>query len=125
MQYKKLSFGRFALKKRNIRILAILLIIAFFFSFVQTRPYSVKHSTVYTNDNTLEIELYVVTNRFIVFHPDSYCKEIIKKHRSVNKLSGDTTYQIVLFANSWLFEKGYSFAEYEYQVENDKIQLQE
>lgn len=51
------------MKKRNIRILAILLIIAFFFSFIQTRPYSVRHSTVYTNDNTLEIELYIVTNR--------------------------------------------------------------
>ena len=124
MQYKKLSFGRFALKKRNIRILAILLIIAFFFSFVQTRPYSVKHSTVYTNDNTLEIELYVVTNRFIIFHPDRYCKRIIKKHRIVNKLSDDTTYQIVLFSNSWYFRKGHSFAKYKYQVKNNKIQLQ-
>ena len=54
------------MKKRNIRILAILLIIAFFFSFIQTRPYSVRHSTIYTNDNTLEIELYIVTNRFFV-----------------------------------------------------------
>ena len=112
------------MKKRNIRILVILLIFAFFFSFVQTRPYSVMHSTVYTNDNTLEIELYIVTNRFIIFHPDQYCKEIIKKHRAVNKLSGDTTYQIVLFANSWCFKKGYSFAEYEYQVKDNKIQLQ-
>ena len=112
------------MKKRNIRILAILLIIAFFFSFIQTRPYSVRHSTVYTNDNTLEIELYIVTNRFIVFRPDQYCKEIIKKHRAVNKLSGDTTYHIVLFANSWCFKKGYSCAEYEYRVDNSKIQLQ-
>lgn len=124
MHCKKLSFWRFALKKRNIRILVIILIIAFFFSFVQTRPYSVMHSTVYTNDNTLEIELYIVTNRFIVVHPDQYCKNIIKKHRRINKLSGDTTYQIVLFANSWSFKKGYSFAEYEYRVKNDKIQLQ-
>ena len=121
---KKLPFRRFALEKRNIRILAILLIIAFFFSFIQTRPYSVRHSTVYTNDNTLEIELYIVTNRFFVIHPDQYCKEIIQKHRRINKLSADTTYQIVLFANSWCFKKGYSCAEYEYRVDNDKIQLQ-
>ncbi len=112
------------MKKRNIRILAILLIIAFFFSFIQTRPYSVRHSTVYTNDNTLEIELYIVTNRFFVIHPDQYCKDIIQKHRRINKLSADTTYQIVLFANSWCFKKGYSCAEYEYRVDNDKIQLQ-
>lgn len=97
---------------------------AFFFSFIQTRPYSVRHSTVYTNDNTLEIELYIVTNRFFVIHPDQYCKEIIQKHRRINKLSADTTYQIVLFANSWCFKKGYSCAEYEYRVDNDKIQLQ-
>ena len=88
------------------------------------RPYSVRHSTVYTNDNTLEIELYIVTNRFFVIHPDQYCKEIIQKHRRINKLSADTTYQIVLFANSWCFKKGYSCAEYEYRVDNDKIQLQ-
>ena len=88
------------------------MIIAFFFSFIQTRPYSVRHSTVYTNDNTLEIELYIVTNRFFVIHPDQYCKEIIQKHRRINKLSADTTYQIVLFANSWCFKKGYSCAEY-------------
>ena len=112
------------MKKRNIRILVIILIIAFFFSFVQTRPYSVMHSTVYTNDNTLEIELYIVTNRFIVVHPDQYCKNIIKKHRRINKLSGDTTYQIVLFSNSWCFKKGYSCAEYEYQVKNNTIKLQ-
>ena len=124
MHCKKLPFRGFALKKRNIRILAILLIIAFFFSFIQTRPYSVRHSTVYTNDNTLEIELYIVTNRFFVIHPDQYCKDIIQKHRRINKLSADTTYQIVLFANSWCFKKGYSCAEYEYRVDNDKIQLQ-
>ena len=112
------------MKKRNIRILVILLIITFFFSFIQTRPYSVRHSSVYTNDNTLEIDLYIVTNRFIVFRPDRYCKEIIQKHRNINKLSGDTTYQITLFSNSWCFRKGYSFAEYEYQVKNNKIQLQ-
>ena len=112
------------MKKRNIRILAILLIIAFFFSFIQTRPYSVRHSTVYTNDNTLKIELYIVTNRFFVIHPDQYCKDIIQKHRRINKLSDDTTYQIVLFANSWCFKKGYSCAEYEYRVDNDRIQLQ-
>ena len=33
-----------------------------------------------------------------------YCKEIIQKHRRINKLSADTTYQIVLFANSWCFK---------------------
>ena len=112
------------MKKRNIRILVILLIIAFFFSFVQTRPYSVRHSTVSTNDNTLEIDLYIVTNRFFILHPDQYCKDIIKKHRHVNKLSGDTTYQLVLFTNSWCFKKGYSFAEYEYQVKDTTIELQ-
>ena len=82
------------------------------------------HSTVYTNDNTLEIELYIVTNRFIVVHPDQYCKDIIKKHRRINKLFGNTTYQIVWFSNSWCFKKGYSFAEYEYRVDTNKIQLQ-
>ena len=107
------------MKKKNIKILVILFIVAFFFSFVQTRPYSVKHSTVYTNDNTLEIDLYVVTNRFFLFHPDQYCKNIIKKHRTVNKLSGATTYHIILFSNSWHFRKGYSFAEYEYHVTGD------
>ena len=112
------------MKKRIIRILVIIFTLAFFFSFIQTRPYVVKHSTVFTYDDTIEMELYIVTNRFIVFRPDQYCKEIIKKHRAVNKLSADTTYQIVLFANSWCFKKGYSCAEYEYQVEDDRIQLQ-
>lgn len=66
------------MEKRNIRILAILLIIAFFFSFIQTRPYSVRHSTVYTNDNTLEIELYIVTNRFLSSIRISIAKKLFR-----------------------------------------------
>ena len=64
------------MEKRNIRILAILLIIAFFFSFIQTRPYSVRHSTVYTNDNTLEIELYIVTSFPLIRLIRLFCLQI-------------------------------------------------
>ena len=109
------------MKKRNIRILAILLIIAFFFSFIQTRPYSVRHSTIYTNDNTLEIELYIVTNRFFIVQPDAYCKKTIRKHLAINKLSGNVSYRLILYSNNWSYKRDRSFAEYRYEVKDSII----
>ncbi len=109
------------MKKRVIRILVILFTLAFFFSFIQTRPYSVKHSTVFTYDDTIEMELYIVTNRFFIAQPDTYCKKIIRKHLAINKLSGNVSYRLILYSNNWSYKRDLSFAEYKYDVTGGSI----
>jgi len=109
------------MKKRIIRILVIIFTLAFFFSFIQTRPYVVKHSTVFTYDDTIEMELYIVTNRFFIVQPDAYSKKIIRKHLAINKLSGNVSYRLILYSNNWSYKRDRSFAEYRYEVKDSII----
>ena len=99
------------MKKRIIRILVIIFTLAFFFSFIQTRPYVVKHSTVFTYDDTIEMELYIVTNRFFIVQPDAYCKKTIR----------NVSYRLILYSNNWSYKRDRSFAEYRYEVKDSII----
>ena len=82
--------------KRNISIFASAVILAGFL-YLECKPVEIFHSSVFSTSNETEICLYVIVNSYLPIDRQELADEIIKKHREVNGVRENETYELHLY----------------------------
>ena len=86
--------------KRMIAVFVVILVLSGLL-LVECKPYEIVYSSVFTTSKETEICLYVIVNSFLPVDSEVLAQQIIEKHRTLNGVRKNETYELKLYRTNW------------------------